>query len=188
MARILPDRYVFDESGGGVTFSGGEPLMQASFLKAMLTRCREEDIHATVDTSGFAPFQTLQEVASLARLLLFDIKLIDNQEHLHFTGVPNVRILENLTKLCDHKMLIELRMPIIPEITDTVSNLEGVAQFIGKLTNAPRLRLLPHHHVAMAKYVRFGMTCTLEKREDPSDARMDELVDFLRQRGVDAFR
>ena len=188
MARIIPDRYAFDESGGGVTFSGGEPLMQPVFLKAMLARCRLEDIHAAVDTSGFAPLQTILEVSALAKLLLFDIKLIDHQEHINFTGVSNVGILENLTELCNNKYPIELRMPIIPGITDTVSNLEGAARFLGGLTNAPRIRLLPHHHVAMSKYARFGMTCKLERTEDPSEARMDELVDFLKLRGVDAFR
>lgn len=188
MVRIVPDRFVFDESGGGVTFSGGEPLMQPAFLKAMLARCQAEDIHAAVDTSGFAPLQTLLEVSALAKLFLFDIKLIDTQEHLKFTGVSNVGILENLTELCNNKYPLELRMPVIPGITDTVANVEGVASFIGGLKNAPRLRLLPHHHVAMAKYTRFGMTCRLEKRDDPSDARMDELVDFFTQRGVEAFR
>lgn len=188
MARILRDRFSFDESGGGVTFSGGEPLMQGEFLKDLLIRCREEAVHTAVDTSGFASLRLMREVAALANLFLFDIKLIDDSEHITFTGVTNRGILENLKELCNNHCPIELRMPIIPGITDTVSNLEGVAHFLGSLKNCPRIRLLPHHHVAMAKYERFGIDCKLTKRIDPSDERMDALVAYFRALGVDAFR
>ncbi len=188
MARIVRDRFSFDESGGGVTFSGGEPLMQGEFLKGLLARCREEAVHTAVDTSGFASLRLMLDVASLANLFLFDIKLIDDSEHIKFTGVTNRGILENLTELCNNKTLIELRMPIIPGITDTDSNLDGVAHFLGRLKNCPRLRLLPHHHVAMAKYERFGIDCKLTKRVDPSEERMDALVAYFRARGFDVFR
>lgn len=188
MARIVRDRFSYDESGGGVTFSGGEPLMQGEFLKDLLVRCRDEAVHAAVDTSGFASLRLLLEVAALANLFLFDIKLIDDSEHLTFTGVSNREILENLKALCNTNLPIEIRMPIIPGITDTDANVEGVALFLGRLKNCPRIRLLPHHHVAMAKYERFGIDCKLTKIVDPSEARMDALVAHFRARGVDAFR
>ncbi len=187
MVRILRDRFSFDESSGGVTFSGGEPLMQGEFLKNLLVRCREEAVHAAVDTSGFATSHLMSEVAALASLFLFDIKLIDDSEHIRFTGVTNRGILENLKELCNTHIPIELRMPIIPGITDTDSNLEGVARFLGRLKNCPRLRLLPHHHVAMAKYERFGIVCQLNKKSDPSEERMDALVCYFRALGFDAF-
>ena len=173
IARIIRDRFSFDESGGGVTFSGGESLMQGEFLKHLLMRCREEAVHAAVDTSGFASLRLISEVAALANLFLFDVKLIDDSEHIRFTGVTNRGILENLKELCNNGVSIELRLPIIPGITDTDSNLAGVAHFLGSLKNCPRMRLLPHHHVAMAKYERFGIDCKLTKRVDPSEERMD---------------
>jgi len=188
MARILRDRFSFDESGGGVTFSGGEPLMQGEFLKDLLVRCREEAVHTAVDTSGFASKRLILEVAAVANLFLFDIKLINDSDHIRFTGVTNRGILENLRELCNNELHIELRMPIIPGITDTDSNLEGVAQFLERLKNCPPLRLLPHHHVAMAKYERFGIDCKLTKRIDPSEERMDTLVSYFRAHGCDAFR
>lgn len=188
MERVLRDRFSYDESGGGVTFSGGEPMMQVTFLKELLLRCRAEAIHAAVDTSGYASLRDLRDVAALAELFLFDLKLIDPAEHLKYTGVPNERILENLTDLCHTHQPVELRMPIIPGITDTDANLEGVARFLGTLENAPRIRLLPHHQVAMAKYARFGLTCRMDERADPTDERMEALVAFLKERGIAAFR
>jgi pyruvate formate lyase activating enzyme len=186
MARVLRDRFTFDESGGGVTFSGGEPLMQFDFLKSLLVQCKEERLHVAVDTSGYAPWHHLQEVAALTDLFLFDLKLIDEKEHLQFTGVSNIGILENLKKLCDTNRLIELRMPIIPGITDTRANIEGTIRFLLQLRNPPPIWLLPHHQVAMAKYERFGLQCKLPPTVDPTEERMAELVACFKASGLKA--
>jgi pyruvate formate lyase activating enzyme len=184
MTRILRDRFTFDESGGGVTFSGGEPLMQFDFLKSLLQRCKEERLHVAVDTSGYAPWRQVQEVAELADLFLFDLKLIDEKDHLQFTGVSNTGILENLKKLCDNNKSIEIRIPIIPGITDTGANIEGTKRFLLQLRNPPPVRLLPHHQVAMAKYERFGMKCRLPPTEDPTEERMAELAESFKACGL----
>jgi len=186
MKRILRDCFTFDESGGGVTFSGGEPFMQFDFLKSLVQRCKEERLHTAVDTSGYAPLAHVLEIANWADLFLFDLKLIDEQAHRQFTGVSNTGILENLTKLCDTDKSIEIRMPIIPGITDTRENIEGTIRFLLKLRRAPLVRLLPHHQVAMAKYERFGIPCKLPPTEDPTAERMAELVACFKASGLEA--
>ncbi len=185
--EIVKDRMFFDESGGGVTFSGGEPLSQPAFLKEMLARCREAGLHSAVDTSGFAPRQVMLEIAQRADLILYDVKLIDAELHQRFTGVPNAEILENLRMLSAEGVRLEIRMPMIPGITDTLENLEAAAAYICSLPMRPAVRLLAHHHAAMSKYRRFGMEHTLGEIKDPSAGHMAEIAARLRRSGIEAF-
>ncbi len=187
--EITRDRIFFEESGGGVTFSGGEPLFQAGFLATVLKVCRAEGIHTAVDTSGYAPGDTLLNIASLTDLFLFDLKLLDRGEHKKFTGVSNKRIKENLKALFSSGKQIQLRFPVIPGITDTRANIEALIDFITKelrpvmtipkspattngslstgiITDPIRISLLPYHSAAREKYRRLNQANPLEHLPD----------------------
>ena len=122
----------FEESDSGVTFSGGEPLMQADFIYEIAKLCKQNKIHTWVDTTGFAPEKTLEKIAEIADLFLYDIKLIDNELHKKYTGVPVDGILRNLKWLDQNKKNVVLRFPVIPGITNTEKNLSKIKSFRGQ--------------------------------------------------------
>lgn len=155
ISEIEKDVVFFDESGGGVTFSGGEPLMQVGFLEEILKACRERDIHTAVDTSGYAPFASFDRILHFTDLFLFDLKLVDDEDHRRFTGVSNESILDNLSRLSRAGARINLRFPVIPGITDTEKNIAAVKKRILAFPNIRVMNLLPFHNSASAKYERF---------------------------------
>jgi pyruvate formate lyase activating enzyme len=157
VAEIERDMPFFDQSGGGVTFSGGEPLSQPEFLNEVLELCGERGIHRAVDTCGFADPQILAEVAGRTDLFLYDIKIIDAEVHRKVTGQDNDRILENLRWLCEREHQVEVRIPVIPSMTDDRGNIEAAAEFLCSLATPPAVRLLPFHPTALEKYKRFAM-------------------------------
>lgn len=175
VAEIERDTVFFDESGGGVTFSGGEPLAQPAFLIALLDRCGELALHRTVDTSGYAPREELLKIASRVDLFLYDIKLMDENQHRELTGVGVRVILENLRALCETDVAIRLRFPVIPGITDTVSNLDAMNAFLRSLPRALPLDVLPYHAAAMDKYPRFGMKPPLPDVREPTAVDLERI-------------
>ena len=183
--ELCKDRMFFDESGGGVTFSGGEPLCQAAFLAELLDRCGRLGLHRAVDTSGYADRQVMLDVARRAELVLYDIKLIDPALHQRYTGVPNDAILDNLRALSAEGIRLEIRLPVIPGITDAPESLEAVAAFVRSLPQWPPVRLLAHHHAAMSKYRRFGMEHKLGEIGDPSPGHMADIAARLRGSGIE---
>lgn len=166
------DMIFFDESGGGVTFSGGEPLSQPDFLMEALDACGEAGIHRAVDTSGFAGRDVLLDAASRTDLFLYDLKLADESAHFAHTGVEAGLIRDNLRALCEAGAAIELRLPIIPGINDSDASLDSMKEFIDSLPRRLPVKLLSYHKAAMDKYSRFGMKVTLPDTEEPSSERM----------------
>lgn len=162
------DMVFFDESGGGVTFSGGEPLAQPEFLLKALEACGAMGIHRAVDTSGYAPRDVLLEVASRTDLFLYDLKLADESAHLAHTGVEAALIRNNLRALCDTGVAIELRMPVIPGVNDSDACLDSMKDFIDSLPRRLPVKLLPYHSAAMDKYSRFGMKVPLPDTKEPT--------------------
>ena len=147
VAEIEKDIVFYEQSGGGVTFGGGEPLAQPRFLVELLAACRSRGLHTAVDTSGFTPWKILDEVRPLVDLFLFDLKLMDETRHRQWTGVSNVSILFNLRRLSElgHKIII--RIPIIPGINDDDENLQQTGSFLSTLPNVPSggITSLPQH-------------------------------------------
>ena len=133
MEIVEKDRIFFEQSGGGVTFSGGEPLMQTDFLLALLKASRERGIHTTVDTSGFCATETLLKVAEFTDHFLYDIKVMDDGKHREHTGVGNELILKNLVALSSTGAGISIRIPLIKGINDDKSEMEAIAAFINSL-------------------------------------------------------
>jgi pyruvate formate lyase activating enzyme len=184
MAAILKDVPFYDESGGGVTFSGGEPLAQPEFLTELLRACRIHEIHTAVDTSGLAAWSTLQQISPLVDLFLYDLKVMDDARHRQYTGVSNRPILANLQRLVGQGSRVAVRMPVIPGINDDVANFEQMAGFLLALPRVPPVSLLPYHQAAVDKYTRLGLPYTLDGVTPPGDERMLELARLLQGLGL----
>ena len=173
--EIEKDVVFFDQSGGGVTFSGGEPLMQPAFLEALLRACRARRIHTAVDTSGHVSWSALEPLVELTDLFLYDLKLLDSSEHMSWTGVNTRKIHENLRKLHDADARIVVRVPLIPGITDTAQNLTAIRALVQRLPNIHELNLLPYNPIAPDKYRRMGKPHSLGRLEKQTPEQLSEL-------------
>ncbi len=180
MTALLADRIFYDQSGGGVTFSGGEPLRQHEFLHTLLEQCRRQALHTAVDTCGYAPWPIFERIAPLTDLFLFDIKMIDAEKHRRWTGVSNRLILENLARLDLEDRPIHLRLPIIPGINDSPADIDKMAEWLDTLHHVQALHLLPFHRGGTEKYQRLGRTFHLHQTAPPETAQIDSLAERLR--------
>lgn len=182
MKEILKDIDFYEESGGGVTFSGGEPMIYSSFLEELLKSCNNRGIHTAIDTSGYVPWENFEKISDKVDLFLFDLKLMDDEKHKKYTGVSNVIILENLKKLSNIGANIYIRMPIIAGINDD-SNIDESINFLSNL-NIIQVNLLPYHKMGMDKYKRLGMKYKLTGGEKPSDEKMIEIANKFKLAGI----
>ncbi len=180
LAEIEKDVAFYDESEGGVTFSGGEPLLQRDFLRAILRACKEQEIHTALDTCGFASWTTLDSLREHVDLFLYDLKLMDDARHRKFTGVPNALILRNLQALSHRGHNIILRVPIIPEINDDDENIRQIGAFAAALPCLNRVDILPYHHIGTEKYHRLNKAYELPEIRPPSEERMAKIAQILR--------
>ncbi len=167
----------YDESQGGVTFSGGEPLGQSRFLCALLEECRKREIHTTLDTTGWVSHRTFKSVIDKVDLFLYDLKIMDDQKHIEYTGVSNHPVLENLKTLSNLGKKVIIRFPVIPGITDTEENIRAVGTFVSSLKNIEEIDLLPYHQTAEGKYRRLKRKNRMKEMGivPPSDERMEEI-------------
>lgn len=150
LAAILNRQAPLLQEIGGVTFSGGEPLMQAAFVADTIARLK--DLHVTLDTSGYAPQDDFLMVVRQCDLVLFDLKLMDAEVHRHWTGCDNQPILRNLAALVAAKIPLVVRVPLIPGVTDSDENLRAIAVHVSSLPEPPRVELLPYNRAAGGKY------------------------------------
>ncbi len=185
LAEVEKDRVFYEQSGGGVTFSGGEPLMQAGFLHECLTACHARGLHTTVDTCGHAGTAALLYAAGDADLFLFDLKLMDDILHREMLGVSNRLILDNARALSDHGRAMWLRLPLLPGINDHRENLEATADFACSLATVEQVNVLPYHRTGSGKYQRLGRRDAMAGRPEPAPERVAEAVALLSSRGLD---
>lgn len=153
MKEIEKDILFYDQSHGGVTFSGGEPLMQPEFLYNILKACKAEGIHTAVDTCGYTHLNTLSKIDEYTDVFLYDIKMIDNKSHKKYTGVSNKNILQNIrwiTTQSNSEVII--RVPIIPGVNDTKNHIEDIGEFISSLP-VKKINILPYHKAGVSKGV-----------------------------------
>jgi len=172
--EVEHDRVFFEESGGGVTLSGGEPLFQIDFCTELLRALKKKEFHTALDTTGYASSEEIRRVIPFVDLFLFDLKLMDDETHQKYTGVSNKQILENLKYLIKERKNVIIRFPVIPGITDTPSNIRTIINFLTPyhhITTSPQnaspwhhgttapleVHLLPYHAIAENKYQRFRM-------------------------------
>jgi pyruvate formate lyase activating enzyme len=180
MVEIEKDVVFFDESGGGVTFSGGEPLLQHEFLVELLEECGKKNIHRVVDTTGFTSASILERVSRSVDLFLYDLKTLDDEKHRAYTGVSNRLILENLRRLAKWNKKVIVRIPIIPGINDDPENIRQTGLFVASLGNISEVQLLAYHKTGIEKYHRLGAEYRLEEVAAPSTEDLDDIACELR--------
>jgi pyruvate formate lyase activating enzyme len=155
LAEIEKDRIFMEESGGGVTLSGGEPVLQHEFVRILLKELKKLGIHSCIDTSGYVPENIMASIAKKADLFLYDLKLMDDRQHINFTGVSNKLVLGNLKVLDNLGAEIIIRFPLIPGINDNPEHLNQVITFLKRFDRIRNVDVLPFHKFARSKYRRF---------------------------------
>jgi len=171
---------VFYVDGGGMTLSGGEPLLQPEFAAELQRLAKENGIHTAVDTAGNVPFSRFELVLEYTDLFLYDIKCLDNNEHIRATGAPNTLILENLTKLSLHNVDILIRIPVIPGFNDTEGHMREIAAFLTNLNRVPNVELLSFHKFGKGKYDSLGMDYAAAELVPPTEERIAELSSYFK--------
>lgn len=183
MKEIIKDEVFYEESNGGVTFSGGEPLMHADYLSNVLKICKDKGIHTAVDTCGYAVWEQFEKIVDKVDLFLFDIKHMNNEKHIKYMGVENVIILENLKKLSERGSNIYIRLPIIAGVNDDDENIDKAVDFLSKL-NIIHVNLLPYHKMGMDKYRRLNIEYKLSGLEKPSDEVINKIAEKFKSAGI----
>jgi pyruvate formate lyase activating enzyme len=178
--EIKKDGIFYEESGGGVTFSGGEPLNQVDFLEGVAALCKYNDITVVMDTSGFASFDAIERIYEWTDIFNYDLKVIDDTLHKKFTGVSNQQIISNLLKLTEMGNKVRLRIPLIPDFTDTEKNLNELIEFIYKLNNVNGIDLLPYNILAESKYKRLNKESEIKNITVQSDDRLNEIKELFK--------
>ncbi|MEE4363063.1 MAG: glycyl-radical enzyme activating protein [Desulfotignum sp.] len=181
MTDIIKDRPFYDTSGGGVTFSGGEPLMQPDFLLALLKACGKSGIHRAVDTSCFAPDRLVMAVADHCDLFLVDLKHMDSEIHRKYTGVPNEQIKKNIALLAQKGHDIRVRIPLIDGFNMDEKNMQAGADFLASLPQIQGVDLLPYHSIAKGKYKKMGLADSTARFAPVSTRQVDLCADIFKQ-------
>jgi pyruvate formate lyase activating enzyme len=182
MHEIERDMIFWDESGGGVTFSGGEPLAQPRFLESLLDACREKRINTVVETCGLAKKDVLLKLSEKVDLFLYDLKILDPLKHKKYTGLPNDSILANLEALARRRKPVVVRFPIIPEINDDSENIRQMAALLSRL-HLWRIHLLPYHQSGTEKYKRLGLDFRLEEVKAPPPSLVTRIAGAFERAG-----
>ena len=181
--EIAKDYVFFEESGGGVTFSGGEPLMQEDFLLEVLKQCKAKNMHTCIDTAGVAPINRLEEICSNTDLFLYDVKTADKSKFEEFIGMGFDRTIENLKRIAGQGAHIIARIPVIPQFNDDE---ESMRQIIAVLSDIPQIRevnLLPFHRNGYDKYKRLGMTYGMGHTQSLKEQELEPLKALFRESG-----
>jgi pyruvate formate lyase activating enzyme len=186
MKRILKERIFFEQSGGGVTLSGGEPLSQPEFAMALLRECKRNDLHTAIDTSGFTSPAVLMETTPFTDLFLYDVKVMDPEKHKKYTGVDNEIILSNLSKLVQSGADVWARMPFIPTVNTDEMNLRAVGKLLSSFPGGgvKQLNLLPYHSAAEDKHGRWGMEYKLKEILPPTEQSLRNAAAVIENFGV----
>lgn len=181
--EVMKDKVFFDQSGGGVTVSGGEPLAQPDFLFALLDALKNENIHTAVDTSGFTRWKELERVSQVTDLFLFDLKVMDHAVSKKVTGRSNQIILENLYKLVQIHSNIRIRIPLIPTVNDDPESIDSIARHIQAL-GINEVSVHPYHGLGVSKYEKTGQTYGLPQIRPPTPEVMAQLRSGLHRYGL----
>jgi pyruvate formate lyase activating enzyme len=179
MREVERDAPFYRESGGGVTFSGGEPLLQHRFLVLLLRSCVSRGFHTVVDTAGYASPDVLFRVAELTDLFLYDLKSVNEEIHRRFTGISGALIRGNLERLASWGKKVVIRMPIVPGVNDSRANIEAAGRFIASLGNVVQVQLLPYHTIGVDKYARLGVPYSLPGVQTPSSGYLNSIAEEL---------
>ncbi len=185
ITEVEKDAVFYEQSNGGVTFSGGEPLMQPDFLLALLNQCKTYGIHTAIDTSAYVEPQIIEKVADKTDLFLCDLKHMDSDMHERFTGVGNDLILDNIKRLSEAGKEIIIRIPVIPGFNDDQGNIEATGQFAASLPHISRIDLLPYNRGGKEKSARLSPDYKIMQAETPDDEKMSSIAEILEKYGFE---
>lgn len=172
-AEIIKDEAFYEASGGGVTFSGGECMLQIGFLSKILKKCKENGIHTAVDTAGNVPWKDFEKIMPYIGMFLYDIKAMNEEVHKAYTGVTNSLILKNLAKLLKSDVSIWVRVPIVPGANDSEEEMENIKAFFDANGYPEKLEFLPYHAMGEHKYAKLGKS--VEKFDAPDKSKIEKL-------------
>jgi pyruvate formate lyase activating enzyme len=181
------EKVFFEQSKGGITFSGGEPLFQSEFLLEALKGCKENGYHTAVDTSGYSSAENYRLIIPFTDLFLFDIKHLDEAKHIETTEVSNIGILDNYRLLLESGKDIMVRIPVIPGFNDDTDHLERLKHFINstKTGSLKRINLLPFHKTGSSKYKKFNFPYLMEGTEPPDNEKMQKIKELFMETGIE---
>ncbi|MCK4921274.1 MAG: glycyl-radical enzyme activating protein [Bacteroidales bacterium] len=175
MTEIRKEKVFMDESGGGVTLSGGEPFLYYEFVEELLDVLKLENIHTAIDTTGYASEKIFSQVAPKTDLFLYDLKYMDDDLHLKFTGVSNKLILKNLEYLHNKQIPVIIRYPLIPGINDDDNILQMKNYLLNKCPEFKEIHILPYHNIAAHKYLQFGVENKMQHQPEPSKKQINDV-------------
>ena len=180
------EKVFFNQSKGGITFSGGEPMLQVEFLLEALKGCKENGYHTAVDTSGYSSVDNYRSIIPFTDLFLFDIKHLDEAKHIESTGVSNTGIIENYRHLLESGKDIMVRIPVIPGFNDDTDHLERLKNFISstKTASLKRINLLPFHKTGSSKYKKFNFPYLMEGIIPPDEEKMQKIKELFMETGI----
>lgn len=184
MSVLVKDREFFEHSKGGVTFSGGEPMLQNGFLASLLIECKKSGLHTAVETAGNVKWECFTAVLPYTDLFLYDLKLLNEAKHIKYIGKSNRLILENLRNLSDGDAKVIIRIPIIPGINDLPEDLNGLAEFILNLKKIEAVELIPFHSMAKSKYESLGKPFDVGDIKTPGEEWMENIASLFKQKGL----
>ena len=174
---ILKDKVFFENSDGGVTFSGGECMLQIDFLEEILKECKTNGIHTAVDTAGHLPFESFERILPYTDLFLYDVKCFDSSKHKQYTGVGNELILKNLQRLLATDKAVWIRIPLIPSVNDTVEEMQSIKKMLDSFGQPKKIELLPYHAMGENKYSAIGKVS--HTFYPPSDEKINQLKNIF---------
>jgi len=183
IAEVIKDR-VFYAEDGGVTFSGGECLMQADFVTSVLSRLKEACIHTAIDTSGYAPWESIEKTLPFCDLYLYDIKCIDKEKHKQYTGVDNTLIKENLKRLSVTDKEIWIRIPVIPDFNNNAEEMTAIAKLVSSLPSVKQVTLMPYHTLGASKYKTLGREYTFDAEKRITEDELASFREVFLKRGI----
>lgn len=181
--EVLKDAPFYRRSGGGITISGGEPLRQPKFLLGILKACRQAGVHTAIETSGYCSSRTFSRVLAEVDLVLFDLKVMSEEEHLAFTGRKNGLILNNARLLGKAGCTAQPRMPLLPGMNDTPDNLRSLALFLHSI-GVPSIELMPYHQFGRGKYVALGRPYKMGDMPNSNPEDVERVCQFLKEQGI----
>ena len=184
MPEILSDMPYYMRSGGGVTLSGGEVLAQADFAAELLRECKTQGLHTAIESAASLPYSEIEKLLPYLDLFLMDIKHIDSDKHMEYTGVGNERILENAKRVAKSGVELIIRTPIIPGFNDTEKEVEAISRFAATLDGVREHHLLPYHRLGADKYEGLGRKYTLKDIEPPTREKMEHLLSVAERSGL----
>jgi glycyl-radical enzyme activating protein family len=184
MNTVLKDTDFYKASGGGVTFSGGEPMLALPLLKELLARCKQHDLHTAVDTAGNVGFDSYLEIIPYTDLFLIDLKIWNDEKHRLYTEASNKLIKENIRRISDENKSIIIRIPIVGSVNDDFNELGNIAEFLKSIKKIELVQLLPYHQYGIGKYKLIGMDSEQDSFYIPSAEFMQKGLELFKQRGI----